>query len=103
MIGADRIGGMEQLEGLDARALALDGDNLEVLRWGGEQHRFPVGRLEPGTITRDDKRKLFGEDVQRLRVGFGAVATNIWVPLEKQAEAEAFVAAVDAARERAAG
>ena len=102
MIGADTIAAMEQLEGLDERALALDGDNLQVVRWGGEQHRFPVGQAEPGSITRDDKGKLFGEDEQRLRVGFGGLATNIWVPLADQARAEAFVAAVDAAREAAA-
>jgi hypothetical protein len=92
---------MERLEGLDDRALALDGDNLQVLRWGAEQNRFPVSGLEAGSLTRDDKKKLFGEDVQRVRVGFGAVATNIWVPLERQSEAEAFVASVDAARQRA--
>lgn len=59
---------MEMLEGLDDRALAIDGNNLQILRWGAEQN------------------------------GFGAVITNIWLSLERQSEAEAFAAAVDAAR-----
>lgn len=92
---------MQTLEGLDDRALALDGDNLQVLRWGGEEHRVPLSQLQPASIVRDDKRKLFGSGEERLRIGFGAIVTNIWVPLERQAEAEAFGAAVDAAREAA--
>ena len=92
---------MERLEGLDDRALALDGGNLQVLRWGSEEHRLPLGSLEPATIVRDDKRKLFGANEERVRIGFGAVVTNIWLPLERQDEAEAFGAAVDAARESA--
>lgn len=92
---------MERLEGLDDRALALDGGSLQVLRWGAEEHRVPLGGLEPATIVRDDKRKLFGAGEERVRIGFGAVVTNIWLPLERQAEAEAFAAAVDAARESA--
>jgi hypothetical protein len=45
---------------------------------------------------------LEGLDDRALAIdGFGAVITNIWVPLERQAEAEAFGAAVDAAREAA--
>jgi hypothetical protein len=92
---------MQTLEGLDDRALALDGDNLQVMRWGGEEHRVPLSQLEPGTVVRDDKRKLFGADEERVRIGFGAIVTNIWLPAERQAEAEAFAAAVDAAREAA--
>jgi hypothetical protein len=92
---------MQILEGLDDRALALDGDNLQVLRWGDEQHRVPLAMLEPATVVRDDKRKLFGAGEERVRIGFGAVVTNIWVEAGRQAEVEAFAAAVDAAREAA--
>jgi hypothetical protein len=92
---------VETLEGLDDRALALDGSNLQILRWGAEQERVPLVNLSPAQIVRDDKRKLFGANEERVRIGFGAVITNIWLPLERQAEAEAFAAAVDAARESA--
>ncbi|HEX5610307.1 MAG TPA: hypothetical protein VFX45_09475 [Solirubrobacterales bacterium] len=92
---------MEMLEGLDDRALAIDGNNLQVLRWGAEQSRIPLVSLEPSKIVRDDKRKLFGANEERVRIGFGAVVTNIWIPLDRQAEAEAFAVAVDAAREAA--
>ena len=92
---------MEMLEGLDDRALALDGANLQILRWGSEQDRVPLTSLSPAKIERDDKRKRFGADEERVRIGFGGAITNIWVPLERQAEAEAFGAAVDAARESA--
>lgn len=93
---------MQMLEGLDDRALALDGSNLQILRWGSEQDRVPLANLSPATIERDDKRKLFGTDEERVRIGFGGLVTNIWLPLERQAEAEAFGAAVDAARESGA-
>ncbi len=89
---------MAMLEGLDDRALALDGANLQILRWGAEQNRVPLANLEPAKIVRDDKKKLFGANEERVRIGFGAVITNIWIPLERQAEAEAFAAAVEAAR-----
>ncbi|MET0558038.1 MAG: hypothetical protein ABW065_05140 [Solirubrobacterales bacterium] len=89
---------METLEGLDDRALALDGANLQVLRWGAEQERLPLAGLGPASIVRDDKRKLFGADEERVRIGFGAVITNIWLPADRQAEAEKFAASVDAAR-----
>lgn len=92
---------MERLEGLDDRALALDGENLQILRWGSEQDRAPLVDLSPAEIVRDDKRKLFGADEERVRLGFGGLVTNIWLPLERQGEAEAFAAAVDAARESA--
>ena len=92
---------MLKLEGLDDRALALDGDNLQILRWGGEEQRVPLASLSPSQIVRDDKRKLFGADEERVRLGFGGLVTNIWLPLERQAEAEEFAAAVDAARESA--
>lgn len=89
---------MQRLEGLDDRALAIDGANLQVLRWGAEQGRVPLADLEPATIVRDDKKKLLGANEERLRIGFGAAITNIWVPLERQGEAEAFAAAVEATR-----
>ena len=89
---------MEILEGLDDRALALDGANLQIMRWGSEQERIPLAMLEPAEIVRDDKKKMFGANEERVRLRFGAVITAIWVPLERQAEAEAFAAAVDAAR-----
>jgi hypothetical protein len=90
---------MQILEGLDDRALAIDGSNLQILRWGAEQNRVPLINLEPSKIVRDDKKKLFGANEERIRIGFGAVITHIWVPLERQAEVESFAAAVDAARE----
>ncbi len=90
---------MEMLEGLDDRALALDGANLQILRWGAEQERVPLVNLEPAKLVRDDKKKLFGAGEERVRLSFGALITNIWLPAERQAEAEAFAAAVDAARE----
>jgi hypothetical protein len=92
---------MLKLEGLDDRALALDGDNLQILRWGGEEQRVPLANLRPGEIVRDDKRKLLGANEERVRLGFGGLVTNIWLPLERQGEAEEFAAAVDAARESA--
>jgi len=89
---------MQILEGLDDRALALDGANLQIMRWGSEQDRVPLAMLEPAEIVRDDKKKMFGANEERIRLRFGAVITAIWVPLERQAEAEEFAAAVDAAR-----
>jgi hypothetical protein len=93
---------METIEGLHDRALALDGQNLQILRWGAEQERVPLANLQPAELVRDDNKKLFGKDEERLRLKFGAVITAIWVPLERQAEAEAFAAAVDRAREASA-
>lgn len=92
---------MQMLEGLDDRALAIDGANLQVLRWGAEQNRVPLANVEPAKIVRDDKKKLFGANEERVRIGFGAAITHIWVPLERQGEAEEFAAAVDAARKAA--
>ena len=89
---------MQTLEGLDDRALAIDGNNLQILRWGAEQDRVPLSNLEPAKIVRDDKKKLFGANEERVRIGFGAVITNIWLPLERQGEAEGFATAVEAAR-----
>jgi hypothetical protein len=92
---------MRTLEGLDDRALALDGDNLQILRWGAEQERVPLANLEAAKVVRDDKKKLFGADEERVRIGFGAAITHIWLPLESQGEAEAFAAVVEIAREEA--
>jgi hypothetical protein len=93
---------MEKLEGCDDRALVLDGNQLQALRWGAEQHQFPITEIEPGEVVRHDKGRLlgvFGKPEQRVRVQFGSVATAIWVPLERQHEAEAFVARVNEAIE----
>jgi hypothetical protein len=85
---------MQKLEGCDDRALVLDGNQLQVLRWGAVQNQFPITELEMGEVVRDDKGKtlgVFGKPEERVRVRFGSVATAIWVPLERQAEAESFV------------
>ena len=95
---------MQKLEGCDDRAMVLDGNQLQVLRWGAEQNQFPVSELQPGEVLRDDKGRLlgvFGKAEERARVTFGGVATTIWVPLERQAEAESFVADVNKAIESA--
>jgi hypothetical protein len=86
---------MRKLEGCDDRAMVLDGNQFQVLRWGTEQNQFPVTELSAGEVYRDDKGKmlgLFGKAEERARVTFGGLATTIWVPLERQAEAESFVA-----------
>jgi len=90
---------MEMLEGCDDRAQAIDGSNLQILRWGAEQERVPLVNLTPSEVVRDDRKKLFGANEERVRLSFGGLITNIWLPLERQAEAEAFAAKVDAARE----
>ena len=95
---------MRKLEGCDDRAMVLDGNQFQVLRWGAEQLQAPVTELQPGEVYRDDKAKMlcdFGKKEERARVTFGGVATTIWVPLERQAEAEAFVAEVNKASEAA--
>lgn len=89
---------MERLDGLDDRALVLDGGWLDVLRWGASQIRFPVAQLGETEIVRDDKKKRRGESEERIRVRFGAIATAIWVPASEEDAARAFAAAVDAAR-----
>jgi hypothetical protein len=95
---------MTKLDGCDDRALILDGDHLETLRWGSVQNRSLVSELDPGEVVRDDKGKtlgLFGSKEERYRVSFGGIAAMIWVPAEQQAEAEAFVAEVNKAIEAA--
>lgn len=93
---------MEKLDGCDDRAMMLDGNQFQVLRWGAEQLQAPITELQPGEVYRDDKGKLlglFGKPEERARVTFGGVATTIWVPLERQTEAEAFVETVNKAIE----
>jgi hypothetical protein len=97
---------MTKLEGCDDRAMVLDGNQFQVLRWGEEQAQYPITELEPGEVVRDDKGKtlgVFGKAEERARVAFGSLSTTIWVPLENQAEAEAFVAEVNKAVEAAKG
>jgi hypothetical protein len=89
---------MQKLEGCDDRALVLDGNQLQALRWGGVQNQFPLTELTPGKILRDDKGKtlgMFGKAEERVRVDFDRLALAIWVPLDRQAEAESFVAEVN--------
>ena len=91
---------MEKLEGCDERALVLDGDHLEALRWGAVEARFPVSELDLAKVIRDDKGKtlgLFGKAEERVRISFGRLPTAVWVPLERQSEAESFASKADAA------
>ena len=91
---------MRKLEGCDDRALVLEEHHLAALRWGGEQSRFPLTELSPGKVVRDDKGKLlglFGSKEERVRVDFDRLPLAIWVPLDRQGEAESFVAEVNAA------
>ena len=63
-----------------------------------------MSELTPGKIVRDDKGKtlgLFGKAEERVRVDFDRLPLAIWVPLERQAEAEAFVAEANDAIESA--
>jgi hypothetical protein len=95
---------MEKIEGCDDRALVLDGNQLQALRWGAVQTQVPVTELSPGQIVRDDKGKMlgvFGKPEDRVRIDFNRVALAIWVPLERQSEAESFVADVNKAIEAA--
>jgi len=91
---------MQRLDGLDDRALVLEDGWLNVLRWGSSQHRFPLSELGDTEVARDDKKKLFGQGEERIRVSFGGVATAIWVPADQEQAARDFAAAVDAARGR---
>jgi hypothetical protein len=91
---------MRKLEGCDDRALLLEEHHLAALRWGSEQNRFPLSELTPGKVVRDDKGKLlglFGSKEERVRTDFDRMVLAIWVPLERQAEAESFVAEVNEA------
>lgn len=95
---------MKKLEGCDDRALCLEDTHLSALRWGSEEHRFPLTELTPGKVVRHDKGKMlgvFGKKDERVRTDFDRLVLNCWVPLERQGEAEAFVADVNAAIEAA--
>jgi hypothetical protein len=103
---------MRKLEGCDDRAMVLDGNQFQVLRYGGVQGQFPITEIGRGEVARDDKGKLlgvFGKPEERVRVEFSkgpdysSLATTIWVPLENQAEAESFVDEVNQAIESAGG
>ena len=96
---------MQKLEGCDDRALVLDGNQLQALRWGAVQNQVPISELTPGQVVRDDKGKMlgvFGKAEERVRVDFDRLILAIWVPLERQGEAESFVADVNKAIESAA-
>jgi hypothetical protein len=91
---------MRKLDGCDDRALVLEDHHLSALRWGAEEHRYPLSELTPGSVVRHDKGKLlgvFGKKEERVRTEFDILTLAIWVPLERQAEAEEFVAAVNEA------
>jgi hypothetical protein len=91
---------MQKLEGCDDRALVLDGNQLQALRWGGVQAQIPITELTAGKVLRDDKGKmlgLFGKAEDRVRIDFDRLDLAIWVPLERQGEAESFVADVNKA------
>ena len=67
---------MQKLEGCDDRAMVLDGNQLQVLRYGTLENQYPITEVGRGDVTRDDKGRL---------------------------EAEAFVAEANKAIESAAG
>jgi hypothetical protein len=101
---------MQKLEGCDDRAMVLDGNQLQVLRYGTVENQYPITEVGHGDVTRDDKGRLlgvFGKPEERVRVRFSrgenytSLGTTIWVPLERQAEAEAFVEEVNKAIEGA--
>jgi hypothetical protein len=91
---------MRKLDGCDDRALVLEDHHLSALRWGAEEHRYPLSELTPGSVVRHDKGRLlgvFGKKEERVRTEFDILTLAIWVPLERQGEAEEFVAAVNTA------
>jgi hypothetical protein len=97
---------MEKIDGCDDRALLLTDTHLEGMRWGAMQEnaRVPLMELTPGEVIRDDKGKtlgMFGKPEERVRIDFDRLILAIWVPLERQSEAEAFVAKVNGAVEKA--
>ncbi|HRV59540.1 MAG: hypothetical protein KDB54_10110 [Solirubrobacterales bacterium] len=94
---------MEKLEGCDDRALILEDTHLSALRWGAEEARVPLTEIESGQVLRHDKGKLlgvFGKKEERVRTDFGRLDLAIWVPLERQDEAERFVGHVNQAAAR---
>lgn len=89
---------MAVLEGLDDRALILEDGFLTVTRWDDLVERIPVAKLGETEIVRDDKRKVFGPNIERVRLRFGAIATAIWLEADREQEVRDFAAEVDAAR-----
>ena len=97
---------MRKLDGCDDRALVLEDTHLAALRWGNEEFRYPLSELTPGKVVRHDKGKtlgVFGKKEERVRTDFDRVTLACWVPLERQQEAEDFVAEANAAIEKAGG
>jgi hypothetical protein len=93
-----------KLDGCDERALVLEENHLSALRWGSEEYRCVVSELTPGQVVRHDKGKLlgvFGKKEERVRLEFDRLTLTIWVPLQRQDEAERFVTEVNAAIARA--
>lgn len=91
---------MEKLEGCDDRALVLEDTHLSALRWGSEAARVPLTELAEGKLVRQDKGKtlgLFGKKEERVRLDFDRLDLAIWVPLERQDEAERFLGQVNVA------
>jgi hypothetical protein len=91
---------MEKLDGCDDRALVLEDTHLSALRWGSETARFPLSEISEGKVIRHDKGKalgVFGKKEERVRTDFDRLDLAVWVPLERQSEAEDFVAKVNAA------
>jgi hypothetical protein len=89
---------MERLNGLDDRTLILEEGFLSVQRWGDNVSRIALADLGETEVVRDDKKKMFGANEERIRVRFGAIVTAIWVEADREQEAKDFAAAVDAAR-----
>jgi hypothetical protein len=91
---------MQKIDGCDDRALLLEDTHLSALRWGSEQARVPLIELTPGKVVRQDKGKMlgvFGSKEERVRMDFDRLDLAVWVPLERQSEAEEFVGKVNAA------
>jgi hypothetical protein len=91
---------MLKLDGCDDRALVLEDHHLSALRWGAEESRFALSELTPGSVVRHDKGKMlgvFGKKEERVRTDFDRLSLAVWVPLDRQSEAERFVAEVNAA------
>ncbi|MFT4049609.1 MAG: hypothetical protein QM648_07195 [Solirubrobacterales bacterium] len=89
---------MAKLEGLDDRALILEDGFLTVTRWADLVDRIPLDKLGETELVRDDKKKLFGANEERVRLRFGAIVTAIWLEADREQEAREFADAVDAAR-----
>jgi hypothetical protein len=79
---------MQKLEGCDDRAMVLDGNQLQVLRYGAVENQHPIAEVGQGELTRDDKGRLlgiFGKPEERVRFGsagargYASLGTTIWV------------------------